>query len=270
MKCEEARELITALVDEELFPQERTTLGAHLEDCPKCRWAYVQERALKREVHKVGARVSIPADLRRRILTYDRIPPKDLESSHWWNKMVLAFRPFLRPAFGLALLLIALVPMIYLIQPHTQPISLAALEIQEKITEGELSLRTAKNQDELRNWQIRAVNGEFAPMGYYLSSMHFEPVGGVVQDVSGRRMLVTVFKGTGMSVTCFTFFGTEEDAPQDAAVFFDQKTHTNFYSFSRNGYNAVLHRKDNVICILVSKMPAEELLDLARFKTHSA
>jgi hypothetical protein len=73
-----------------------------------------------------------------------------------------------------------------------------------------------------------------------------------------------------MSVTCFTFLGTEEDAPKDASVIFDHGRNINFYTFSRNGYNAVLHRIDNVICILVSKMPTKELLDLARVKAHQA
>jgi hypothetical protein len=100
--------------------------------------------------------------------------------------------------------------------------------------------------------------------------MHFQPVGGVVQDVNGRRALVTVFKGSSMSVTCFTFLGTEEDAPKDAIAIFDRGWNIHFYTFSGNGYNAVLHRIDNVICILVSKMPTEELLDLARVKLHHA
>jgi hypothetical protein len=212
----------------------------------------------------------VPADLRRKILADHGIRPKELESSRAWYKIVLPFGPFQRPVFGLGLLLIVLLPVIYLMQPHSQPISLAALEIEEKIMEGELSLRTAKNQNELRDWQIRAVNGEFAPMGYYLSSMHFQPVGGLVQDVNGRRVLVTVFKGSSMSVTCFTFLGTEADAPKDATLFFDQGKDINFYNFSSKGYNAVLHRIDNVICILVSKMPTEELLDLARVKAHRA
>jgi len=269
MKCEEAQELITALVDEELSHLERASIEAHLADCPRCRWAYEQEQALKREIHKVGV-ISVPAELKRKILTDYGIPPKELESPRGWNKMALPFGPFLRPAFGLGLLLIVILPMIYLMQPHSQPISRTALEIQEKIIGGEIPLQTAKNQNELRDWQIRAVNGKFAPMGYDLLPKHFQPVGGVVQDVNGRKMLVTVFKGTGMSVTCFTFLGTEEDAPKDASVIFDHGRSMNYYTFSRNGYNAVLHRIDNVICILVSKMPTEELLDLARVKTHQA
>ena len=269
MKCEEAQELITALVDGELVHVERTAVEDHLGGCARCRWAYAEEQTLKREIHKIGVSISVPAELKRKILTDHGVSPRELEPSRGWNKMVLPFRPFFRPAFGLALLLIVLLPMIYLMQSHNQPISLAALEIQEKIMGGELSLRTAKNQTELRDWQIRAVNGKFEPMGYDLLSKPFQPVGGVVQEVNGRKMLVTVFKGTGMSVTCFTFLGTEEDAPKDASVIFDHGRNIDFYTFSRNGYNAVLHRKDNVICILVSKMPTEELLDLARGQTSS-
>jgi len=270
MKCEEAQELITALVDEELSQLERASIEAHLADCPRCRWACAQERALKREIHKVGVSISMPAELKRKILTDHDILLQEPESPRGWNKMAVSFRPFFRPAFGLALLVIVLLPVIYLMQPRSQPISLAAVEIQEKIMGGELSLQTAKNPNELRDWQIRAVNGKFAPMGYDLLSKPFQPVGGVVQDVNGRKMLVTVFKGTDMSVTCFTFLGTEEDAPKDASVIFDHGRNINFYAFSRNGYNAVLHRIDNVICILVSKMPTEELLDLARVKAHQA
>ena len=88
--------------------------------------------------------------------------------------------------------------------------------------------------------------------------------GGLVQDIDGRQVLVTVYSGSGPSVTCFTFIGTEDDAPKDATVFFDGGTNVEFYEFSRNGYNAVLHREGNVICLLMSKMPAQELLELAR------
>jgi anti-sigma factor RsiW len=270
VKCEEAQELITALVDGELVHVERTAVEDHLGGCARCCWVYEQEQALKREVHKVGVSTSVPAELKMKILADYSSERTELEFSRAWNKMVLSFRPFFRPAFGLALLLILLLPMIYLMQPHGQSISLVALEIQEKIMGGELSLQTAKNQNELRDWQIRAVNGKFAPEGYYLSSMHFQPVGGVVQDINGRRVLVTVFKGSSMSVTCFTFLGAEEDAPKEATAIFDQGWNTNFYTFSGNGYNAVLHRMDNVICILVSKMPTEELLDLARVKLRHA
>ena len=67
---------------------------------------------------------------------------------------------------------------------------------------------------------------------------------------------------------CYTFLGSEGDAPANAARFFDQDKKMNFYAFSRAGINAVLHREGDVICILASEMPMDELLALAREKSR--
>lgn len=269
MKCEEARELITALVDGELTDAERSSIDAHLDDCPRCQRAYRQERALKNEIHRTGLGVTAPADLKREILARHGFLPVEAESLSGWSKIALTFRPFLRPAFGLVLVLFILLPIIYLVRPHRQSMALAALEIQEKIAGGEISLRKATSQNELRDWQTRAVDGKFAPMEYDLSSMHVRPVGGLVQEIDRRKILVTVYRGDHISVTCFTFLGTEEDAPNNANTFFDTKKKIRFYTFSKDGLNAVLHREGDVICILASKIPVKDLLALAR-KTRPA
>jgi hypothetical protein len=107
------------------------------------------------------------------------------------------------------------------------------------------------------------VNGEFGPLGYDFSSMNVKPVGGTVQELQGRPVLVAVFRGDGLSIMCFTFLGTEEDAPKNATVLFEPEKQMRFYTFSQDGIHAVLHREDNVICMLVSNMPPEKLLALA-------
>jgi len=94
--------------------------------------------------------------------------------------------------------------------------------------------------------------------------MHVQPVGGAVQEINGRKILITVYTGNNMSVTCFTFLGTEEDAPKDTTTSFDTAKKIKFYAFSKDGLNAVFHREGDIICILVSNMPAQELLDVAR------
>ncbi|HEV8719913.1 MAG TPA: zf-HC2 domain-containing protein [Candidatus Binatia bacterium] len=270
MNCADARELITALVDNEVSDLEQSLIQGHLKECSRCQWAYEQERALKREIHNVGISMTAPPHLKNKILTDHGLVPKELEFSTGWRK-VLFLRPFAHPAFASALLLLVVLPVIYfLMQPHSERISLAALQTQSKIMRGELSLRTAKNKKELRDWQMRAVNGEFVPMEYDLSSIQFEPIGGAVQDMDGRKIIVTVYKGPSASVTCFTLRGTDKDAPREATVFYDQGRKINFYTFSGNGYNAVLHREGEVICILMSDMPAEKLLALARGKTDQA
>jgi anti-sigma factor RsiW len=264
MKCEEAEELISALADNELSDPERSSIEGHLRDCPRCRRAYEWHQSLNSEIRTVSASVVAPIDLRQRILSDQHTMPKEAESSNGGSKLILRLQPFLRPAFASALLVILLISIFFLMQRPSQPISLTALQIRAKIDEGEISLQEATNTDELHDWLRHAVDGKFGPLGYDFSPLGVKPIGGTVQEVNGRQILVAVFKGNGLSITCFTFLGTEEDAPKNATVFFDPETRMRFYSFSRNGLNAVLHREDNTICILTSNMPAEALLSLVR------
>jgi len=105
-------------------------------------------------------------------------------------------------------------------------------------------------------------------MGYDFSAMNLEPVAGAIREIQGRKILVAIYQGQGGTLFCYTFLGSETDAPQAAARFFDADKKINFYAFSQAGMNAVLHREGDVICILASEMPMEELLALARSKAR--
>jgi len=264
MKCEQAEELISALIDDELSDPERSSIEGHLKDCLKCQRTYDWGRGLNREIRTVSASVVAPVDLRQRILSDQRTTTKEAESSKGRNKLILRLQPLLRPAFASALLVILVISIFFLRQSPSQPISLAALQIRAKIVKGEVSLREATDTDELHTWLRRAVNGRFGPLGYDFSPLGVKPIGATVQEVEGRQILVAVFRGNGLSIMCFTFLGTEEDAPKNATVFFDREKRMRFYSFSRDGIHAVLHREDNIICMLTSNMPPEELLSVVR------
>lgn len=266
--CEEARELITALVDDELSDPERNSIEGHIRDCPKCRFIWEQEQALKREVRMVGAHVSAPHGLRGKVLSDRRIFPETSESMEVWKGLGWPARLVLRPAFVVALLVLLILPAIYLMRPTRESISLTALGIHENVVRGDIPLMRAESQQGVKERLFRSAEGRFAPMGYDLSMMDLRAVGGVVQELHGRKILVTVYDGNGLSVTCHTFLGTEKDAPDHATVFFDREKKVRFYTFSRGGINGVLHREGNLICILVSKMAMQDLLALARSKAQ--
>lgn len=268
MTCEEAQELITALVDNELSGLERSSLEGHLKECPRCQTAYQEETALKRDIRRAGTTLSAPAALRQRILSDRRLFPERGRKTEGWVWLVWPARLASRPAFVAALLVLVIVPALYLMRPAPQPISLTALDTHDRILRGDISLIRAESQEELRAQLYRSVEGRFAPMGYDLSMMNLRPVAGVVQDVKGRKILVTVYDGGGLTLTCYTFQGSEKDSPAGAEFFFDPEKKINFYTFSRKGVNGVLHREGGVICILVSKMPMQDLLDLARSKSR--
>lgn len=73
MNCEEARELVTALIDNEIFDSERPLIEDPLKNCAVYRRAYEQERTLKNEIHNLGTRLTAPAEFHNRITAYNQV-----------------------------------------------------------------------------------------------------------------------------------------------------------------------------------------------------
>jgi anti-sigma factor (TIGR02949 family) len=270
MQCQEAQELITGLVDNELTAEERRSVDAHLADCRSCSLTYDNELALKQEIRSAGLAIKAPAELRKRLAA--RVGWGFGEST----EAGIRWRSILWPAISprrLALVGAALVILLVWVGRVWLPadtVSSSVLATHEKILAGTMTFLQARDAAELREQMVRAVGGKFAPMGYDLSAMKVRPVDGAVHKFGNRKLLVTVYRGEGPEVTCFTFVGTEADAPPDAAVVFDAAKKMNFYTFSRGGISAVLHREGEIICVLVSTMPPADLLALARAKAGHA
>jgi anti-sigma factor (TIGR02949 family) len=264
MTCEEAQELITALVDRELPDHERTSLESHLAECSHCRFAVEQEQLVKKLIHSRAERMHAPVDLRNRLLSDQRIF-SERKPARWQDR--------LRPMPNLAALAVAAgllfavaLPLISLFKSTKEPIAAATLESYELFARGQLSVRRVENPDEIVKQLTAAVGGHFHPMGYDFTAMGLRPVAGLVREIEGRKILVAIYEGPGGTLFCYTFFGSEEDAPMNSAKFFDPSKKISFYAFSRGPVNAVFHREGKVICILASEMPMDQLLALARSK----
>ncbi len=264
MTCEEAQELITALVDRELLDPERGSLQSHLQECPRCRFAVEQEQLLKQTIRGCAERMHAPGELRDRILSDRRVFPE--KSPTRWRHRLWPMPNLARPAFAAAVILAIALPGFFFIRGSREPVAATALESYDLFRKGALSVHRAENPAEIVEHLTRAVGGHFHPMGYDLTAMHLQPVAGFVQEIQGRKILVAVYQGQGGTLFCYTFFGSEQDAPGNAARFYDTTKKMNFYAFSRGGVNAVLHREGEIICVLASEMPMEELLALARSK----
>ena len=271
MTCEEAKELITALVDQELLDSERPSLGGHLKECARCRTALEEERALKQATRAVGMSIHAPDELRDRILSDPRIFP-GRQPARRWQDHIWPMPRILRPALAVAvvLILIAALPIFYWLQQRSSPIALAAVETYDLFLRKELPVQRMEKPKEVVAQLTSAVGGRFHPMGYDLAAMNLTAVAGLVREIQGRKVLVAIYQGQGGSLFCYTFLGSEEDAPANAARFFDADKKMTFYAFSRGKVNAVLHREGELICILVSSMPMEELLALAQSKARTS
>jgi hypothetical protein len=268
MNCEEAQELITALVDQQLDHGERSALEAHMGECSGCRLAFEEELALKRKIRQAGERVHAPPLLRSRILSDPRIFPEKRGWAERWLENLWPRSPVYQTALALTFLVLLSFPTYYLSNRVSQPVALAAFETYDSFRRGELPLDRSWNSDEIARRLTQAVDGRFHPMGYDLSEMNLRPVAGVVREINGRKILVAIYQGEGGSLLCYTFLGSEADTPPNAARFFDPDMNMSFYAFSQAGVNAVLHREGGVICILASEMPMDKLLALVGSKAR--
>lgn len=267
MRCEDAQELITAMVDQELPGEERSAVEVHLGECPRCARIYREERALKEDIRRLAAGVRAPAGLKERVLADLGALGEEGKLRRMWQEWFRPTRSTLWPALAAAALVLLALPVVRWMQPR-QEIGFSALATHERVLGRDVALIRARSEAEMKERLIRSVEGQFEPMGYDFSGMDLRVVGGLIEEVEGRKVLVTVYEGGQPSLTCYTFVGTERDAPQGASTFFDAQKKINFYLFSRGGVNGVLHREGNVICILVSKLPMSDLLALASSKAR--
>jgi anti-sigma factor RsiW len=268
MRCEEASELITALVDSEVTTEERSIIESHLSECLRCRSAYDDEKVLKSGAREAAKLVMAPSELRQRILADHRVFPEAAVPRPGWKGIRRRESSYLRPAWAMAILIVLAVPL-YWFSLKQPSLSSELLESHAKVLAGNIGVVRMTSPTALREYLTHAVDGRFGPMAGDLSALGLYPVGGAVREINGRKVILAVFEGTGPAVICYTFAGTENDSPGDAEIFFDSGTNTNFYTFSNGPVNAVMHREGELICIFTSAMPMPQLLALARARTKA-
>jgi Putative zinc-finger len=270
MKCEEAQELITGLVDGELSLAESSIIWAHFGDCPNCPQIYSLELSTKRVLRQAAMDIHAPAELRKKILRQQRRslrsawPPKLQESLPRISSFIA------QAAVIAALFVIPILSARYWLHSPYFPIVPGIFQSYRQITYGEIVPSEMDSLPELKERLMQSVDGKFAPMAYDFSTMKLYLVGGMVQEIAKRKVLVAVYKGSGVTVICYTFLGAEDDLPAVAKVIFDPEKSMNFFRFFHAETNAVMHREGNVMCILMSQMTRDELLALARAKAHAS
>jgi anti-sigma factor RsiW len=272
MRCEEAQELITAWIDNELDATERAAIDAHLKNCLDCVQALERESALKRRVQLMARQMTAPPGLHRKLeekSASNTTAARPLSWRRWFGEF--AFTP-LKGAFAAVILLAIAGSFLYTrwSGDKENSVALAALDTHASILSGKTTLLRAVNLPAMRRELAHAVGNRFKPVVLDLSLSKLYPIAGFVQTIEGRDLLVTVYQGDGPTITCFTFLGSETDAPTDAEQFFDAEMGIKFYTFTRGDLTGVLHREGDVLCLLVSKMAPAELLALLRGKSAHA
>lgn len=262
MTCEEAAELITGLVDHELSGIERSQVEEHLGACQACQLAYRREREVKSLVQTGLSAIVAPSSLEARL--QEAYGMREAMRPPGWRRYPRSLAWVLQPAVVLAVLILLLIPFSYFRWPPSTSMALMALDTHERILAGTVPYKEEHSAAEIRSFLFRGVGGRFAPAGYDLANFGLRPEGGFVDQFGRRKVLVTLYKGTAPDLSCYTFLGDAGDLPAGAVVYGNAGEGKRYFAFTNGTVNAVMQQLGERLCILVSKMPMEEIMVIAR------
>jgi len=242
MHCEEARLLISALVDNELLNDQELAAVEHIESCPDCAWLADDYRQIGQHIARgyrhppTGLREKIRASIEREKLVC--LTPRWCGTMRW--AAVLLF------AMGLS----ALATM------HAMRASQEQAFLQREILTAHVRSLVQDRPIQIASSDGHTVkpwfNGriDFAPMVKDLTFAGFPLVGGRVEIVDGRRIAALVYKRREHVINVFMWPTTE---PVQGAR-----------HFAVRGYNVLTWSAADAIYWAVSDLNANEMGDLQK------
>jgi anti-sigma factor (TIGR02949 family) len=270
VNCEDAQELITGLVDGELSTEDFESITNHFQGCNECSDAYSRELALKRLLKESVVLMHAPRTLRLNVSTQVRRRRRQAWLATHWQMPPRAGALAYHTTIVLALLAFPVLIARFWRTSLNTPIVPGIFQSYRQIDGSEIAFAKIGDITELKEQLAVSVGRQFAPMAYDFSTMNIHLVGGLNQVIANRKVLVAVYRGNDSMILCYTFVGSEDDAPPTAEVILDAERRMNFYQFAYTQTNAVMHREGNIICVLMSRIPKADLLALARAKAHSS
>ena len=256
------------LLDGRLAGEDRVAVDAHLRDCASCRGALAELTAVRRAVARLDA-VELPAGLQGRIL--DAIDADRLAQARSPEPAVMTLPPEDAPtaprttagwptwaALGGLAAVLALAVALWR-GPATDLPGAAAAHVAA-YEQRRLALeRPAPTAEALqRDLQARV---SFPVRVFDLAMMGFTITRGGVVDLDGRPAAAWIYQSTAGTLICEMFLGSLRDLPAP-----DETRDANgftFYIYRREGGTQVFWEEGDVVCVLASHLPSEDVLQLA-------
>ena len=261
MDCTEIRELITALVDGELTPEEEALVEGHTRQCPRCQDIYESERRIKGYLLSIREDVTTPSYLRQRVV-------ESLGRKEGFNfPLLIKSRPSLIQTAALValLVLIAFSTAYYLGVRGEETIAAETLKTHKRLMKGDLKIDfVTSNTDELKNFFDKTGSIPFNFTVQDMGAFGFRLRGGFIENVLGKRTAVVIYENKGHVISCYMLKGSEKDFPR--SVFLkttDRNRGMDFHLVRYEGYNLVMWKDKDMICIMVSELDGNYLLSLA-------
>ncbi len=238
----------------------------HLETCAECRREYEAMAWTKQQTTKRFAAAEAPAALREKILQSLRaeplravvataMPAVETANPAFWRKHL---RPLL--AAAAVVLLAGILAGVYFLKPAGWP-EVAARDFRAYRAQ-ELAL-------ELSTGDLKAMETYFAEHGVPfntrvldLGMMNYQLVGGRVQQPGARPRALFVYRGpANEKLVCQMFVGHVGELPNGVTL--RENKGQPFYIYRKDGVTAVFWQEGAVVCVLVSDIKPEQVVQLA-------
>ena len=245
MKCEDARELFTAMLDQEIGLQQAMTIEAHLHDCLACQVIYQEQTMQRTALQQQLTYFQAPAALALRITA--ALPPVSATPAivthrphRWWNLGAIA-------ASFMAVVISA---GFYVMQPSaTERMAdeVIASHVRGLIT-NRLTDVASSDQHTVKPW----FNGklDFSPPVRDLTTEGFPLIGGRLDYLAHRAVATLVYRHRQHIISLFVYPTHASVIPQSSGA------------ITQHGYHLLSWTQDGMDYWVVSDVNPMQLQNL--------
>jgi len=255
---EHPKDALQELLDGRLADEARARVEEHLASCAACRREMDSLRLTKLAARRAFAAEPAPRALRETFLqALDQADDRGpwLRGSRRWGRLALGL--------GIAASVLAAAASYFLRKPPELPVSVA--RDYEAYRAGRISLEL-RTRDPLALGRFFAERGvTFRTRVLDLGMMGYRLVGGRAHELGGRISVFFVYEGPGGRIAvCQMFEGSISDLPPGAIV--REQGGIAMRAYGIGGTSVAFWREGDVVCVLASDLPMEDLIRLAFLK----
>lgn len=253
------------LLDGRLDAAARERVEVHLNVCTDCRREWEILRMVRQRTRSLGGE-GVPPDLAANLsAALDREDRRRTPVRPPARGGPLQRKPLL--AYGAFALVVILALFVWIARPPSLPSAVA--RDYGRYRSGSLSLELQTDRTEAMERFFSARGISFPTRVFDLGMMKYRLIGGRVHRLARRQSAFFVYYGEGNKILiCQMFQATLAELPTAA----QRREHNGitFWIYHRQDQTQVFWQEGDVLCVLTSDIPAEEVISLAFAKAMNA
>jgi anti-sigma factor RsiW len=243
------------LLDGRLAEGRRAEVEGHLAECERCRRELEVLRWTRQTLRDTATAEPLPATLADEVEA-----ALDREDEGAGTPA-----PSSRPAWRRWLAVAAVLAVLALVLPFLRP----TVDVPARMARDFADYQAGRLALERTTDDVQSIERFFSEQGlgfearvFDLAMMGYEPVGGRVHSVDGEPSALFVYRGPdGQILLCEMFRGRVSDLPEGAER--RSSKGIDFRIYDRDGRTVVAWQEGVVVCVLVSDIPREDVIQLA-------